>query len=188
MQQEARRLARPGQRQQRLVARQQCPNRGQPPHGAMVLLQPMGFPGRCSFRWWLAARPQVRQLAAGRPRWAQPGPHGCQPTGPLRRTTTSFPDVGLGRPHRCPEPDGAPELWLGHGLCRHLPHAQYGWYTSLPSTLLCPIHHCWQRSLPSCVLLRHLHIAWQHFILFASQCSSCPISSAQLTFSSPIYS
>jgi hypothetical protein len=50
-QQEARRLARPGQRQQRLAARQQCPNRGQPPQGTMVLLQPMGFPGRCSFRW-----------------------------------------------------------------------------------------------------------------------------------------
>jgi hypothetical protein len=60
---------------------QQCPNRGQPPHGTMVLLQPMGFPGRCSFRWRLAARPQVWQLVAGQPRWAQPGPHGCQPTG-----------------------------------------------------------------------------------------------------------
>jgi len=33
-----------------------------------------------------------------------------------------------------------------------------------------------------------LHITWQHFLLFTSQCSRCPLSSAQLTFSSPIYS
>jgi hypothetical protein len=99
-----------------------------------------------------------------------------------------LPRCGIRSASHRPEPDGAPELRLGHGLWRHLPHAQHGWYTSLLSTLLCPIHHCWQRSSPSYVLLRHLHIAWQHFILFASQCSSCPISSVQLTFSSPIYS
>jgi len=39
-------------------SRATMPRAGQPPHGTMVVLQPMGLPRQCSFRRWLAARPQ----------------------------------------------------------------------------------------------------------------------------------
>jgi hypothetical protein len=112
-QQEARRLARPGKRQQRLAAMPKPGATAPWDHGfatthglpRAVLLQVAAGSKAPS----LAAGSRAAKVGATRASWV--------PTHrPLCRTATSFPGVGSGRPHRRPEPDGAPELRLGHGL------------------------------------------------------------------------
>jgi hypothetical protein len=141
----------------------------------MVLLQPLGLPWRRST--------SKQRLAVGHQPWRlatlwRSGSHGCTPAGPhcLRYTSgiSIHSSKGSGRPHRRPKPDGAPELRMGHGLWRHLPHAQLGWYTPISSTLFYPVHHSWQRSSSSYFLHRHFNITRPRVPLSASQCSTLP--------------
>jgi hypothetical protein len=105
-------------------------------------------------RW--AALAAMASASVGQPwrAWGSspdPGSHRLRPRSALRHhalcstSSTAAGWLGLGRAHRCPEPNVASGVHpLGAGHRCHLPHVVLGWYTPIPTPPSFFWHHCWQ--------------------------------------------